>query len=154
MEKWKKYCYEHSIDLMVFAYLIYNLLINRAHSIYGYINGCYVIDYSYGFGSRLVIGSLMHLLFGDVVGASQAYAFVLVSLVVLSALLAMVAGTVYRKATDKNVRTAIVFLVVFYLFSPASPEYLWTAENYGRLDTYLYIDTLLIVLIALKIKNI
>ena len=98
---------------MVFAYLIYNLLINRAHSIYGYINGCYVIDYSYGFGSRLVIGSLMHLLFGDVVGASQAYAFVLVSLVVLSALLAMVAGTVYRKATDKNVRTAIVFLVVF-----------------------------------------
>ena len=153
MEKWKKYCYEHSIDLMVFAYLIYNLLINRAHSIYGYINGCYVIDYSYGFGSRLVIGSLMHLLFGDVVGASQAYAFVLVSLVVLSALLAMVAGTVYRKATDKNVRTAIVFLVVFYLFSPASPEYLWTAENYGRLDTYLYIDTLLIVLIALKIKN-
>ena len=132
MEKWKKYCYEHSIDLMVFAYLIYNLLINRAHSIYGYINGCYVIDYSYGFGSRLVIGSLMHLLFGDVVGASQAYAFVLVSLVVLSALLAMVAGTVYRKATDKNVRTAIVFLVVFYLFSPASPEYLWTAEKCGN----------------------
>ena len=35
MEKWKKYCYEHSIDLMVFAYLIYNLLIN-AKEVYAY----------------------------------------------------------------------------------------------------------------------
>lgn len=152
----KKICdflQKYGIDLMVFSYLVYSLMINRAHNIYGYINGCYVIDYSYGFGSRLVIGSLMHLLFGDVIGAKQAYGFVVFCLVLLSALLAMFIGNVYRRVDDKKSKIAIVFLTVFYLMSPASPEYLWTAENLGRLDTYLYILTLILMIITLKLKN-
>lgn len=152
----KKICVffqKYGIDLMVFSYLVYNLMINRAHNIYGYINGCYVIDYSYGFGSRLMIGSLMHLLFGDVIGAKQAYGFVVFCLVLLSALLAMFIGNVYRRVEDKKSKIAIVFLTVFYLMSPASPEYLWTAENLGRLDTYLYILTLILMIITLKLKN-
>ena len=152
----KKICdflQKYGIDLMVFSYLVYSLMINRAHNIYGYINGCYVIDYSYGFGSRLVIGSLMHLLFGDVIGAKQAYGFVVFCLVLLSALLAMFIGNVYRRVDDKKSKIAIVFLAVFYLMSPASPEYLWTAENLGRLDTYLYILTLILMIVTLKLKN-
>ncbi|MBR5317879.1 MAG: hypothetical protein IKU39_08310, partial [Lachnospiraceae bacterium] len=152
----KKICVffqKYGIDLMVFSYLVYNLMINRAHNIYGYINGCYVIDYSYGFGSRLMIGSLMHLLFGDVIGAKQAYGFVVFCLVLLSALLAMFIGNVYRRVEDKKSKIAIVFLTVFYLMSPASPEYLWTAENLGRLDTYLYILTLIMLILTLKLKN-
>ena len=152
----KKICgflQKYGIDLMVFSYLVYNLMINRAHNIYGYINGCYVIDYSYGFGSRLMIGSLMHVLFGDVIGAKQAYGFVVFCLVLLSALLAIFIGNVYRRVEDKKSKIAIVFLTVFYLMSPASPEYLWTAENLGRLDTYLYILTLILMIITLKLKN-
>lgn len=152
----KKICgflQKYGIDLMVFSYLVYNLMINRAHNIYGYINGCYVIDYSYGFGSRLMIGSLMHVLFGDVIGAKQAYGFVVFCLVLLSALLAIFIGNVYRRVEDKKSKIAIVFLTIFYLMSPASPEYLWTAENLGRLDTYLYILTLILMIITLKLKN-
>ena len=144
---------KYGIDLMVSAYLIYSIMINRAQDIYSYINGCYVIDYSYGFGSRLVIGSLMHLLFGEVVGAKQAYGFVVFCLVLLSVLFAMFVGTVYRKVNDKKGKIAIVFLTVFYLMSPASPEYLWTWENFGRLDTYLYILTLIIMFVTLKVNN-
>ena len=144
---------KYGIDLMVCAYLIYSLMINRAQDIYSYINGCYVIDYSYGFGSRLVIGSLMHLLFGEVIGAKQAYGFVVFCLALLSILLAVFIGTVYRRVDDKKGKIAIVFLSVFYLMSPASPEYLWTWENLGRLDTYLYILTLVIMFVTLKINN-
>ena len=144
---------KYGIDLMICTYLIYSIMINRAQNIYSYINGCYVIDYSYGFGSRLVIGSLMHLLFGEVIEAKQAYGFVVFCLIVLSILLAIFIGEVYRKVENRDVKIAIIFLTLFYLMSPASPEYLWTAENLGRLDTYLYILTLIIMFITLKIRN-
>ena len=68
---------EYSIELMVGMYLLYSLYINRAGAIYGYVNAWYVINYSYGFGSRLLIGSLINLLTGGFVTGTFAYNFVL-----------------------------------------------------------------------------
>lgn len=144
---------EYSIELMVSMYLLYSLYINRAGAIYGYVNAWYVINYSYGFGSRLLIGSLVNLLTGGFVTNTFAYNFVLMALCAICILLSLVIGRVYKKMPDRQSKAAVLFLTVFYLMSPASPEYLWTAENMGRLDTYLLLLSLAAVVAFLAIKD-
>lgn len=145
---------KYSVELMVGMFLLYSVYINRADEIYGYVQPWYVIDYSYGFGSRLVIGSIMHLICGEVVTKAAAYCFVVASLCLLCIAVALFAGFVYRHAEDKDIKKAVLFLIVFYLTSPASPEYLWTAENMGRLDTYLFLITVGSAFIYFKVKNL
>lgn len=145
---------KYSVELMVGMFLLYSVYINRADEIYGYVQPWYVIDYSYGFGSRLVIGSIMHLLCGEVVTKAAAYCFVVAFLCLLCIAVALFAGFVYRHTEDKDIKKAVLFLIVFYLASPASPEYLWTAENMGRLDTYLFLITVGSAFIYFNVKNL
>jgi hypothetical protein len=145
---------DYSIELMVAVYLIYSIYINRANAIYGYVNAWYVINYSYGFGSRLLIGSLINLLTGGFVTGTFAYNFVIFALVGISILLAIVVGRVYKKMSTSHSKTAVLFLTVFYLMSPASPEYLWTWENMGRLETYLLLMSLIVILISFYVNNV
>lgn len=153
MKKIRELAYEYSMELMVAAYLIYSLYINRAGAIYGYVNSWYVINYSYGFGSRLLIGSLINMLAGDFVTKRFAYNFVLTALCVICILMAFIIGRVYKKMPDKESKAAVLFLATFYLMSPASPEYLWTWENMGRLDTYLLLLSLVAAIIFFAVKN-
>lgn len=144
---------EYSIELMVGMYLLYSLYINRAGAIYGYVNAWYVINYSYGFGSRLLIGSLINLLTGGFVTGTFAYNFVLCALCLICILLSFVIGRVYKKMPDRSSKAAVLFLTVFYLMSPASPEYLWTWENMGRLDTYLLLLSLTAVIMFFAVRD-
>ena len=146
MNKIRNWLSKYSVELMVGIFLLYSVYINRADNIYSYVKAWYVIDYSYGFGSRLLIGSLLHLLCGEVVTDAAAYCFVVASLCLLSAAVALFAGYIYRRVTNQEVKKAVLFLIVFYIASPASPEYLWTVENMGRLDTYLFLLTVLMAL--------
>ena len=144
---------KYSVELMVGIFLLYSIYINRADEIYGYVNPWYVIDYSYGFGSRLLIGSIMHLLCGKVVTSTAAYGFVVAMLCVLSIVVALFSGYIYRRIKDSDIRKAVLFLIVFYLASPASPEYLWVAENMGRLDAYLFLITVILAFVYFGVKN-
>lgn len=153
MGKIKKLAQEYALEIMVSMYLVYSLYINRAGAIYGYVNAWYVINYSYGFGSRLLIGSLIRLLTGGFVTQTFAYHFVLAALCMISVLLAFVIGKVYKKMPDMQTKLAVLFLTVFYLMSPASPEYLWTGENMGRLDTYLLLISLVMAAVFFITKN-
>ena len=154
MNKIRNWLSKYSVELMVGIFLLYSVYINRADNIYSYVKAWYVIDYSYGFGSRLLIGSLLHLLCGEVVTDAAAYCFVVASLCLLSAAVALFAGYIYRRVTNQEVKKAVLFLIVFYIASPASPEYLWTVENMGRLDTYLFLLTVLMAFVYFGIKNV
>lgn len=154
MNKIRNWLSKYSVELMVGIFLLYSIYINRADAVYGYVKAWYVIDYSYGFGSRLLIGSLLHLLCGEVVTDAAAYCFVVASLCLLSVAVALFAGYIYRKGKNPEMKKAILFLIVFYMASPASPEYLWTAENMGRLDTYLFLLTVLIAFVYFGVRNI
>ena len=144
---------KYSIEFMVGMFLLYSIYINRADDIYSYVNPWYVIDYSYGFGSRLLIGSIMHLICGDVVTNAAVYNFVVASLCILCIAVALFFGYIYRRIEDSDIRRAILFLIVFYIASPASPEYLWCAENMGRLDAYLFLITIVLAFIYFGVKK-
>lgn len=154
LSKVKRFIQMHAIELGVSVYLLYLLLTTVAPHIYGYVTVWYALDYSYGFGSRLMIGSILHIFTGEYLQTEQAYHFIIGALIILCLLLAAFAGMVYRKAENGTVKNAVVFLTVLYLASPASPAYLWTDENMGRLDTYLVINTLILAIIYLKVKNV
>lgn len=144
---------KYSVELLVSMFLLYSVYINRADDIYSYVNPWYVIDYSYGFGSRLLIGSIMHLLCGEVVTNAAAYYFVVALLCILCIVVALFSGYIYRRIKDQDIRKAVLFLTVFYIASPASPEYLWKTENMGRLDTYLFLITVVLAFIYFGVKN-
>lgn len=144
---------KYSVELMVGMFLLYSVYINRADDIYSYVNPWYVIDYSYGFGSRLLIGSIMHLICGEVVTNAAAYGFVVASLCILCIAVALFSGYIYRRIEDSNIKKAVLFLVVFYIASPASPEYLWCDENMGRLDAYLFLITIVLAFIYFGVKK-
>lgn len=144
----------YAVEIGTSVYLLYLLFTTVAPYIYGYVAVWYALDYSYGFGSRLMIGSILHVFTGEFISVTQAYYFVVAALVLLCLLLAVFVGMIYRKASDGPVKNAVLFLIVCYLASPASPAYLWTDENMGRLDTYLFINTLVLAFVYFKVKNI
>ncbi len=149
----KKWMNNHCIDLSVAAILLFQLFISVPKEIYGYVDVWYVLDYSYGFGTRLMIGSILHLFLGDYISGQVAAAFVTGSLAVLCILLSILAGECFRKAKTQNSRITVAFFVALYVASPASPAYLWTAENFGRLETWLFIIAILLVFVYLKVSS-
>ena len=154
IKKGKQFLQTYAVEIGTAVYLLYLLLTTVSPHIYGYVTVWYALDYSYGFGSRLMIGSILHIFTGEYISVAQAYHFVVAALVILCLMLAVFAGMIYRKAPDGSVKNAVLFLIVCYLASPASPAYLWTDENMGRLDTYLFINTLILAFVYLRVKNI
>lgn len=118
MEKIREWSYKYSVELMTGIFLLYSIYINRADNIYSYVKAWYVIDYSYGFGSRLLIGSILHLFCGEVVTDAAAYCFVVASLCLLCIALALFAGYIYRGgAGERSQESNPLFNCILYSIS-------------------------------------
>lgn len=141
------------LEITVFLYLCFSLIVSVAPEINGWVGIWYGVDYSIGFSSRLFIGQLLHLLFGDYITYEVAYAFINVCFIIIFALLSKAIGYTYKNATDSQQQWAVVILAGMYLASPAAPGYLWTIENMGRLETYLFLLTLIIFFLGIFIKH-
>ncbi|MDD2969859.1 MAG: hypothetical protein PHT21_09880 [Lachnospiraceae bacterium] len=143
----------YSVEITVFLYLLFQLIFHVSKSVYGFVTAWYVTDYSIGVSSRLLVGSILRILFGDYITAEQVYIFLILTFIVLILLVSILSGYMIRKTTDSVEKTGAVFLLAMYLASPAAPGYLWVDENMGRLDTFLYFLTLILIVVAFKVKN-
>lgn len=143
----------YQIELCTFVYLAYLLLVTAAEEINGWVAVWYATDYSIGFSSRLLLGSVLKWFYPDYLPANAAYRLVIMTLLLICLLTALVFGKVYRKIKTTGSENGFLIFVLLYLASPASPAYLWSKENMGRLETFLVLFSLIILLICMNIGS-
>ena len=142
------------IEIMTFAVLCFSLIITAPEQVYGFVTAWYVADYSIGISSRLLIGSILRLIFGDFISSTIVFRFIIGAYLVIFALLSYLIGQCIRRAQTDDSRVGIAVVALIYLASPASVGYLWVSENMGRLDTFIFLIALIIVIIAYKVKKV
>lgn len=154
IKKLRRFLYEYRREGLIFLLLFLELLRTLPDAIYDWCNAFFVVDYSLGFDSRLLIGSVLKLFYPEYLPARSVYHFVLLSLIVLLLLVSCLLGYALRRLQKTSAGTGLLLLVVLYLACPGSPAYLWSTENMGRLDLYLLILTLLGGILYLKVSSV
>ena len=139
--------------IAVFIYLVVSFVLYRSQEINGWVGLWYGVDYSIGFSSRLFIGTLLHGLFGEVITVQVANSLINVCFIVIFVMFSYVVSSAIYVSESNEKRIGIAYIVLLFLTSPASFGYLWTEENMGRLETYLVLISLLMVLCAMLIKQ-
>ena len=155
MEKIKKFWNAVSYEVVIAAGLIVWFLTGRALDLQGWSSAWNAMDYSMGTGSRLLIGSIYRLFYGEYLDYTVAYKYVAVGTMLTILVLAIVLGRMIRLAVAKNdqIRHAVFGAVALYLVAPFSIAYVWNDQNLGRLDVYMLLVALLALLVGLTIKN-
>ena len=143
---WNEIKYEACIFLYLFVRLIWNCPLNFI----SYISTSYSLNYSYGFIRRGLIGSIFDFVFDGDISFINAHTFVLTFCFVLITLISILFGKIIRSFEEPTKRKQIIFLVCTYLIMPFCVFYLFSRHNYGRQDLYLYIITILQILLVFK----
>lgn len=144
-----------SYETMIFIAFLIRFLSTRALDLDTWSSAWDAMDYSMGNGSRLLIGSIYKLFYGDYLDVTVAYKYVGIGIMLTILVLAIVLGQLIRLslAADPEHRDIIYGVVVAYMVAPFSIAYVWNEDNLGRLDVYMLLITLLTVLAALRLKN-
>ena len=126
--------------LILFALQIILVLPIVGKQIGIYVTPMYLMNYSYGFGSRLLIGTLYHAIAGNQVTRLSMYLFYMISFGITLLVSGIFMGTVIRKSPRKE----LLFLILLYWVSPIALKHLVAdSENLGRLDLYMILVTVL-----------
>lgn len=152
LTKWKELFSPFQIEAGVFLFLLISFVCG-AKGLDIWSTAWYAMDYSLGFGSRLLIGSILQFFYSDYLNSWLIYCFVVVCIVIMLALIALFIGFCIRNAPSESAKQGITLLSLLYLACPASPGYLWTALNMGKLDLYLLLFTILTCFVFLKLSS-
>ncbi len=139
---------------LLFLLLASTFLCSLPNQLHGWNSAWYAMDYSLGVDSRLFVGSFLRLFYPDFLPASSAYAFNVLSTLVLLALLSHVLASVLRLVENTPCETGLLALTTLWLLSPGSPAYLWNTENMGRFDLYLFLVTLIAAAVFLHVRAV
>lgn len=137
--------------MLVFA-AVYSMK-EYEHIFSGYNTTLFAFSYQYGFISRGLLGTIWQgldaLLPWNLMSYKAIYLFSGLMNIIYIFLLITVCVLCIRKADVKQKRT--MYYMSFFLGIVCFPVY-WTDENYGRLDVYLMILTLLSMILIIKEK--
>jgi len=141
-----------NIEAGVFTFLFVSFICG-VKSLDIWVSALYSMNYSLGFGSRMLIGSILKLFYTDYLNSWLIYSFVIVCMIVVLVLISFFIGFCIRNAPSKTAKQGITLLSFLYLACPASPGYLWAASNMGKFDLYLLLLSLLNCFVFLKISS-
>lgn len=136
----------YQYDIIIFLFLSFQLFITcpmyeGIETMFDWCTTSYALTYKLGFASRLFMGSLLNL-FVPYLSAKFLWLFIFASLLILNFLLALYLGSCIR-ASDRKIHAALFLLIALYLAAPNSLGYLYHFVNFGRLDLFLFIFTML-----------
>lgn len=146
---WKRY----NIEIMIFLFFCIELVLRMPakENLDSWCTTYFTVSYEFGFSSRLLIGSLVKLLFPRL-ETSMLYVVMTLSAMAVAFAASILAGRFIRKA-DESIREMIIYIVMLWIASPASVAYLFLQNTFGRMDTFLLLYTLILVLVCLKGKT-
>lgn len=134
----------------IFIIWTIQFLLQMPKEIVGWVECWYATNYSMGFGSRFLIGSILSLFYDEYLDSRIAWLFCVVSVVLLIAACSFMLGKVIEKSEHK---LATGFLAACIIACPCSIAGYWTEENMGRLEMYTLLVTLVSVCGFLKCKK-
>lgn len=138
----------YKYEILLFLFLLFELIASLPppEHMHRWVTAHYLLSYRFGFSSRFLMGSVVSLL-TDHVSAEFIWSFALGAVFALCFLVASMCARVIKTQRERH-RQSIIAVLVMFLLSPASVTYLFNSTNYGRLDTYLLLCTLLIILLC------
>ncbi|MDR1741057.1 MAG: hypothetical protein LBR38_04325 [Synergistaceae bacterium] len=137
-------------ELFIFIVLFMDLMSKVAmpnEQIDAFFTPPYLLSYRDGFGSRFFIGSVVSL-FTDYASRKFLRIFITAALLLTCVMMAVMAGRVIRAASEKT-RAFVIGVSIIFFVSPAY-GYLFPNYNFGRLDTFLILFTLIMLAVASK----
>lgn len=136
----KSFVYRHRYSMVILIILTIQFFSVYSLEINDYLNINYVIDYGTGFGPRKFVGSVLNMIVpGEEIRHSHALLFILVATVVFTLVVAYVAERFLKMAREWGDKVFLfsIFMVCMYIVSPTGPQYLYHADNLGRMDLYI-----------------
>ena len=111
------------------------------NSITAYEVSGYLMNYSDGFGSRMLVGTILQAIYGGKISKENIfytnYAILLLDCVIISIFL----GKLITSQSNKNRKILVMFLVVLFFSLPSTS--IWCGKFIGRLDIYMLLCALL-----------
>lgn len=148
----------NSISYEAFIFVIFMLLfiMNRPTRMVDWACAFSAMDYSMGCGSRLLIGSIYRLFYGEYLDFTIAYLYSAVGITIGIAVLSVVLGRLIRQVLSccPDYKNVIFGVVAAYVAAPFSISYNWNEQNFGRFDIYMMLIALLTLLVGLTLRNV
>lgn len=151
--KVKNLVYGGRYGIGIFVVFLVKMYLNSDGNLNSWATVWYAMNYGDGVSSRLLVGTLLSLLTGGgFISEKMILATVYLGYLVIILCLSVMMGTYLNRAGEKE-KTACMALVALYLVMPGNIGFLWTAENMGRVETFVLAFLLLFLLLAEKVKN-
>lgn len=137
-------CFKYELGIFILLGLQAFMNLNPYYAVGEYIELYYLVDFSMGKTSRLLLGSIVSL-FTDNPTPEWIEAFAVTVLYLVIALVSVLLGKVIRKTSDE-LKPQIYVLMLFFVSGPFG---MFGFSRYlGMLDIYMFIFTVLAVLCA------
>lgn len=151
LQRLKPFLIRNQYGILCFLLLFIHLLANRQQYVVAWAASSYGLHYGLGFASRFMVGSILKLLSGAYVSHNEANLFLLFHLTLLCGALSYCINFIIISSKHSKL---VIFLCLLYLLNPGGITAMWNYVNYGRLETYNLLYTLLSLIIFLKIKKV
>lgn len=110
-----------------------------------WIRPFYFLSYKYGFCSKMMIGTILNLAFGNSLCLKSIQIIYISFTIFLLFIIALFLGKILKKAEERKSNWGIYFLVLLYLASPVKFSNYFAPRLIGRFDIYNFALTLLAI---------
>jgi len=142
--------FNYRIELLLALILLFDLFSNFNKYVPSWNSTQYLLAYQYGFRSRFLLGTIIRF-FTPYLSATSLLFIVYISAIFLIILVSVMLGKLIKKADD-SYKIALISSIGIFLASPGSISYLFNDANFGQLETFILIFTIIIITIIVKNK--
>lgn len=118
--------------------------------LYDYCAVPYLLTYEFGFITRALVGSILHVFF-PYLSVNTLWFFLLSVNILMIALIAVMCERTYQAAEESH-KNAMLYLIALFCINPGSAACLFYWGNFGRMEMYMIIASLICAYLIIEDK--